>query len=32
MERVTGALTDFNGQRYEFPTEISGVFTADRCR
>lgn len=30
VERVTGALTDFKGQRYEFPTEISGVFTADR--
>ncbi|MBY6276559.1 DUF4097 family beta strand repeat-containing protein [Symbiobacterium thermophilum] len=30
VERVTGALTDFTGQRYEFPTEITGVFTADR--
>ncbi len=30
MERVTGVLTDFKGQRYEFPSEITGVFTADR--
>jgi len=30
MDRVSGVLNDFTGQRYEFPTEISGVFTADR--
>lgn len=28
VEKVTGVLNDFTGQRYEFPTEISGVFTA----
>ncbi|WP_374713176.1 DUF4097 family beta strand repeat-containing protein [Symbiobacterium terraclitae] len=30
VERVTGVLSDFTGQQYEFPTEITGVFTADR--
>lgn len=29
VERVTSAFGDFTGPRYEFPTEISGVFTEE---
>lgn len=28
-ERVTGVFSDLTGPRHEFPTEVSGLFTAD---
>lgn len=29
VDRVTSVIGDFTGPRFEFPTEITGVFTAD---
>lgn len=29
VDRVTSVIGDFSGPRYEFPTEITGLFTAD---
>lgn len=30
VDRVTSVFGDFSGPRYEFPTEITGVFTSDQ--